>query len=384
MKGHIAAHGEGRWRLFVYAGRDAVSGKRKMMTKVVRGSRREAETVLAALVTEVSRGEHATTGELTFGEVLAAFVDHKSVSLEETSAENYRWQVTYIPPRLADLPLHKLTTAHLETFYLQLRRSGRKRDGGPLSAKAIRNIHAVIHGALEMARRRRWVAVNPAADAEAPAVPRREPTPVPTGRFGALLQAAAEIDPLALPAYLRASLVAGTRRSEMHGLRWSGVDFDRGAIVLRDTVVRGREAWIVKPRAKTGAGRVIDMDLGTMSLLRDLYDRAFERALACGVDLEPSAFVFSDDAASRVSWCPTTTAARFSRACRAAGIPPSARIHDLRHSMATALLDEGHPLPAVAARLGHARNSTTLDLYAGRIRASDREAAEIMARLLEE
>jgi hypothetical protein len=52
------------------------------------------------------------------------------------------------------------------------------------------------------------------------------------------------------------------------------------------------------------------------------------------------------------------------------------RLHDLRHLHATVLIDAGVPVTTVAARLGHARMSTTLDVYAHAVRASDGIAAD--------
>jgi integrase len=58
------------------------------------------------------------------------------------------------------------------------------------------------------------------------------------------------------------------------------------------------------------------------------------------------------------------------------------RLHSLRHFVATQLLAEGVPLPTVSRRLGHRRTSTTSDIYAAFIPASDRDAATIMGERL--
>jgi integrase len=382
MRGHIRPHGDGAWRLFVDAGTDPVTGKRRQVTKVVRGSRKAAETALARLITEASDGRHAGTSEHTFGQLLDAYLAHKSLSLEKTTADNYRWQLAYVPDRLRAMPVTRVGVEHLEALYLHLATRGRKRDGGPLSPKAVRNVHVVLHGAFELARRRRWVAVNPAADAEVPSGPRRLPSPAPAGAVGELLRAAAA-EHEALPVYLRVTVCAGGRRSEVHGLRWSAVDFDRGVVVLRDTVVRAGGEWLVKARTKSGGTRPVVLDAGTLELLRAHHDRAFELALACEVSLPTDAFVFSDAPDGSWPWNPRTTAARFTRACLAAGLPKATRLHDLRHLMATHLIDQGVPIPVVSARLGHAQNSTTLDIYTGRVAASDSVAADVMGRLLD-
>jgi integrase len=59
---------------------------------------------------------------------------------------------------------------------------------------------------------------------------------------------------------------------------------------------------------------------------------------------------------------PGTLRSHFRRLCRAAGVP-IVRIHAMRHTAATLMVEAGAPLPAVSKRLGHARISTTTDSY---------------------
>ncbi|HUP75645.1 MAG TPA: hypothetical protein VM282_21585 [Acidimicrobiales bacterium] len=50
--------------------------------------------------------------------------------------------------------------------------------------------------------------------------------------------------------------------------------------------------------------------------------------------------------------------------------------------MATAMLARGVPVVTVSERLGHARASTTLNVYAHSIPGADRDAADVIASLL--
>jgi integrase len=53
--------------------------------------------------------------------------------------------------------------------------------------------------------------------------------------------------------------------------------------------------------------------------------------------------------------------------------------HDLRHFMATEMLNDGTPIAVVASRLAHASASTTLNVYAHPVPGGDRAAAENLA-----
>lgn len=381
-RGHIRAHGEGKWRVYAYVGIDEVTGKQRQVTKVMAGTRKDAERELTALLAEVDAGRRASSSGKTFGDVLDAFLDHKTLSVEPTTIATWTHSTSYIPPRLRDMSLGKVDVELLEQLYAHLVRKGNKRNGGSLSAATVRNVHVVIYGAFELARRRKWVAVNPAVDAEVPETRRHLPSPMPATAIPALL-AAATAEHHALPIYLQVTIVAGGRRGEIHGLRWSGVDFGRGILTLRDTVVLGAGGWAVKPYTKTGGERRVHLDPNTLAQLQALRDRAVTDAMVFEVALPDVAFVFSDSAVGDRPWVPNTTAARFKRCCAKAGLPANTRLHDLRHLMATHLIDQGVPIPVVSARLGHDRSSTTLDIYTGRIAASDAAAAEVMGHLFD-
>jgi len=71
----------------------------------------------------------------------------------------------------------------------------------------------------------------------------------------------------------------------------------------------------------------------------------------------------------------------FERLARAAGLP-KIRLHDVRHSYASAALAAGIPAKVVSERLGHATIQITLDTYSHVLPGLDAQAAETVARLI--
>lgn len=97
---------------------------------------------------------------------------------------------------------------------------------------------------------------------------------------------------------------------------------------------------------------------------------------------ESESFLFSNSSDGSIPWLPNWVTKSFIRCRRDAGLPYF-RLHDLRHFMATEMLDAGVPISIVSARLAHARASTTLNIYAHAVPGGDRQAAELLAlRLL--
>jgi hypothetical protein len=68
-------------------------------------------------------------------------------------------------------------------------------------------------------------------------------------------------------------------------------------------------------------------------------------------------------------------------ACPQGGLP-RIRLHDLRHSYASAALAAGVPAKVMSERLGHATIAVTMDIYSHVLPGLDREAADTVARLI--
>jgi integrase len=71
----------------------------------------------------------------------------------------------------------------------------------------------------------------------------------------------------------------------------------------------------------------------------------------------------------------------FRTRARAANLP-TIRLHDMRHSYATAGLAAGVPPKVMSERLGHATVAFTLDTYTSALPALDKSAAEVVAGLI--
>ena len=94
-----------------------------------------------------------------------------------------------------------------------------------------------------------------------------------------------------------------------------------------------------------------------------------------------SGYVFSDDD-GETAWKPNRATKSFLRALDGAGLRRF-RLHDLRHFMATELLQAGVALAVVSQRLDHQRKSTTLDYYAHAVPSGDGHAADVIRSIID-
>ena len=123
------------------------------------------------------------------------------------------------------------------------------------------------------------------------------------------------------------------------------------------------------------------LDPFTLEVLTEHRARTNERASQADTVLGPDAFMFSHDPDGNGPWRPDSVSRAFRRLSTKLDLD-SVRFHDLRHYVATRLLAGGIDLRTVAGRLGHAKAGTTLNVYAAFVPASDRAAADLLAKEL--
>jgi integrase len=240
-------------------------------------------------------------------------------------------------------------------------------------------VHGIIRRALAQGVRWGWLGTNPAASASPPRVP---PTMIqpPTPTELSLLLRAAERRDAQLAAFLMLSAATGARRSELIALRWSDIDLETCVVTITRRVVLG-PSGLQEKDTKTHQARRVTLDRATTEFLARHLQTAIEQATLCGITLAGDGFVFTTDLGS-TPWFPDSVSRRFRELAREVGLS-GVRLHDLRHYVATRLLAAGVDVRTVAGRLGHRNAATTLNVYSHFVPEADRQAADVLARLLD-
>lgn len=224
----------------VYAGRDALTGRKRYVSRQVQGSGRaamkQAKQVEAELLAEVGSGKHRASGAMTLGQLLKEWIswrESNGKSISPATLHNYRLTIdTKIKPGLGRLPVAKVDARMVDRFYAALRKGGNARTGGgALSASRVRDVHAILSGALGLAARWNYIPFNPAVLARPPAAKsaaRRLPN---ADEAKAIMAAARERDP-EFELFVRIGASTGLRRGEVVALRWRDFDLDGGEITV--------------------------------------------------------------------------------------------------------------------------------------------------------
>lgn len=261
---------------------------------------------------------------------------------------------THIKPALGRIKLTALNATHIQAFYNDLLR------GKQLHPKTIKNIHGILHKALDQALKLRYIGLNAADACTLPRVEKKEIRPLSEGEIAAFLEVIQE-DPLR--DLFTVALFTGMREGEICGLPWSAVDFRKGTITVKQQLckekIKGGKHYVAP--TKNDKSRTLTPAPFVLEILRRIKREQLGAALALG-DAWANEFdlVFTDNAGHYV--VPQTALKHFKAAAYKID-RPDARFHDLRHTYAVTALQEGDDVKTVQQNLGHATASFTLDVY---------------------
>jgi len=361
----------GVFRLQTTSDPDAVTGETRRLSRTFRGTKPEATAELQRFVTESGAGLQGGSS-VTVAVLLKSFMS--TATLAPTTRQDWASVIDrYLIPELGDVPLWKLSARDCDQMYQRLRLAG-------LGPSRVRNAHVVLHRAVAQARRWGWITRNPVSDATRPEVPRSTVTPPNLDDVRRLLALAEQTDPL-LSCWLDIATATGARRGEICALRWSDIDLQRATVRIERSVAATKQAGVYIKTTKTDRFRLVSLTDRAVRSLTALQASAEQTARGAARTMSPDDLVFARNVEATEPWRPELVTRRWERLRKRAELE-HVKLHGLRHFVATELLTAGVDLRTVSNRLGHARTSTTLDVYWAWVPAQDEAAAEHLDAVL--
>ncbi|WP_161230261.1 site-specific integrase [Streptomyces sp. SID4917] len=263
-----------------------------------------------------------------------------------TYAQCERISRLYLKPALGKFDMTKLSVPVVQDFLNRSLAEGH-------SVPNVQVIRKVLSAALTSAQREELVNRNVARLTVLPTYEHEEVKPWSPTEAKRFLEASRAN--AFYPAFLLLVLY-GLRRGEVLGLRWCDIDFDNNVLHVRHQLGRvGRELQLGP--VKTKAGR---RPLPLVSFIADelMNHQAVQEARNVSIAPEGLVFPAADGSPLEASVLVRT----FKRICRENGLRV-VRVHDLRHGFATTLKDLGTPVRDAQLLLGHARVTTTQEIY---------------------
>ncbi len=360
MRGHLVKRSKGSWTIVLSLGRDPQTGKTKQQWQSVKGTKAQAEKVLADLLHRLDTGGLVKPSKLTVGTFLHQWLkDYAEVNTSPRTYERYEEIVrVHLTPALGVTPLLSLQPQHIQAYYSQALNSGRRDGKGGLSALTVYKHHRVLFEALKYAVKHGMLTRNVAEAVDAPRAEHKEMTIIGVDGVNSLLEAAKGTSYYSL---FYTAIYTGLRRSELLGLRWQHVDLDMATLSVVETLHQRRDGgyFTKQPKSKKGR-RSVAMSPALSVMLRTHKEEQEAFCEEIGTQIQATDLVFSHPDGSPIR--PGSVTRAFKELSKAVGLN-GLRFHDLRHTHATLMLQQGIHPKIVSERLGHSSIGITLDTY---------------------
>lgn len=358
-------------------------GKRHLKTF---RTKKEADTWLLATRREVQQGGHSSAcASITVEQAGEEWiVEAEAGGLERGTISQYRQHLNYhINPLIGETKLADLSLAGIKDFRSRLIREGRS----PIMAKKVlSSLGAILGNAMEGGRvAQNVVRVYTPRRRREDGLDQRHKRRIEVGvdiptkdEIRAMLaQAQGWVRPLIVTA-----IFTGLRASELRGLRWADIDFDRAELTVRQRADR----WGTIGSPKSGAAqRTIPLAPMVVSTLRDWR-------LTCPQNNADLAFPTSKGRPRQTNTIHTHGLVPLQLAAGIVSVvggrpprKPKYGLHSLRHAAASLFIEQGLSPKRVQVLMGHSVIAVTFDTYGHLFPApeDDQEAMrQLQARLV--
>ena len=353
-KGKTYTYWEARYSL----GFDPATGKQ--IQKAVTGTtQKEVAQKLREITTDIGRGTYVEPSKITLKQWMAEWQRDYLVGVKPSTKRLYEECVRlYILPHLGEAKLDQLSGPMIQRFYNDLLNPSKDNQRG-ICAKSVKNVHGILHKALQQAVKNELIRLNPSENCVLPRVQKKEMHPLTQEQMRALF----ELLPDHPHEYLyQIAIFTGMREGELLGLTWDCVDFKHHTILVKQQLQRehqkGGRYLVVPP--KNSKIRYIPMAPSVMKLFALQKQRQEFQRKKVGEAWENSGMVFTNPVGGYLS--SRTVYDCFKRLAKKIGAP-EARVHDLRHTYAMACIESGVDIKTLQENLGHATAAFTLEVY---------------------
>ncbi len=370
MKGHLKKRSKDSWTIVVDLGLKA-NGKRNQKWKSIKGTKKDAEALLARMLTELEDGVYIDAKKTSVSDYLDKWIASIKGSVSSTTYERYKQLCDkHLKPTIGNIALNKLQAIRISELYSNAIEAGRIDGKGGLSKQTVLHMHRVLKRALSQAVKWGLLSRNPCdAVDNIPKPNKKERLTFTTEETLSLLEQL-NCNPLYLPVLI--AVTTGMRRGEILGLRWKDIDLDKKRLYIRQIVIETRQYGLEVKQPKTdSSSRTIALPQIAIEAIKKYRVEQAELCLQLGKGLTPESMLFNEYSGLNV---PNRITVNFRSFIKSHGFK-HVTFHDLRHTHATHLLEQNIHPKIVSERLGHSTIALTMNTYSHVMPTMQEEAA---------
>lgn len=328
--------------------------------QAVKGNKKLAQAKLEEIrkqFQEEINSDHIDNEEILFIDYMKKWLKMIKASVEETTYNGYKGVVN---GRMTDyfqnknITLQNIKPKHIQDFYQYLLDEG-------LSGNTVKHYHANIRKALQHAMKIDIILSNPADKVDLPKIEEYKPKFYTSDEVKTLLN---EVIGTKLEIPVMIDCFYGFRRSEVIGLKWSAIDFEKNTITINHTITQSNGKLIIRDKTKTRSSkRSLPLEPIVKSFLLELKEKQEKNKELCGdsYNQEYLEYICVDNCGNLIR--PVYVTETFLKLLKKKKLK-IIRFHDLRHTCASILLKNGANMKEIQAWLGHSNYNTTANLYA--------------------
>ena len=392
MAGSIEKRGKDSYRLSCIAGYN-LQGKPIKKTKTIHGTIKDAKIELAKFVADVQKGMYVEGKSLKFEDFVEIWKrDYGSKELAPSTYNRYLGMLnSRIIPYFSHFHVDKIKPTDIMQFYdllsrdtqiIRKKNNNGKKAGKPLSSKTIVEHHRLLHAMLQRAVYWQMIVSNPAERVQPPKTKKPKRKYYDDEQSKALVSNLMELteDQFKYKVAIILTVFTGVRLGELMGLEWSDINFKDGIVSINRSSQYLAEKGVFTKTPKTESSiRDVAIPKFVVSLLEE-YKYWYDNQKALFGELwydSNRLFVQADGKPMH----PSTISKWFEKFVEQIGLPVI-NFHGLRHTNATLLIAQNIDVSVVAARLGHAQITTTLNFYVHPIISHNKTAGFALENLL--
>lgn len=325
-----------------------------------KGNKKLAEQFLREKLGEYEAQTGTIICDMKFSDAIRNWLKSVSLRVDAVTLQGYQCIAdTQLLPYFDTLgiKLKEVDRRILQKYIEEKYHNGRKDGKGGLSPASLRRHKNILRQTLEEARINGLIASNPCDHITLPAAERMEYQTYNADQLNTLFSAIQD-DPL-FP-LIKTTAIYGLRRSEVLGLKWDSVDFQNDLLTIKHTVSKVTKV-VEKDKTKNNASHrsfpLVEEIREIILLLKDAEKR---NKKLFGASYHSNEYIFKWDDGTPFS--PDYVSQHFSAILKANHFP-HIRFHELRHSCASLLINQGFTLKDVQEWLGHADIKMTANIY---------------------
>ncbi len=331
--------------------------ERRQLTKSGFATKGAASSSMRERIRTVESGGDPVPSSITVREFAERWLTSDTVrGLRPRTRSRYRQVlVDHVLPIIGSMKVTDVRRRHVAAVLEGVTANG-------LTARSAEETRAIVSSLFRAALDLELIESNPASGARVPKKERAKLV-VPTTEQLVALIAVARGTTHEIPLLLAAT--SGMRRSEVLGLRWANVDLDTGVVNVVENLQRVRDEKgsrldFLDPKTDRSRRAIVLPQMATLRLRSWKAEQA-ARQLRLGPAWMPMDLVCDRGDGGPLD--PDGFSNAFKRAAAKAGLDPATRLHDVRHGVATALLQRGVDTVIAAAVLGHSNPGFTASTY---------------------